>query len=314
MVAMSRLCTVRIGSSTRAGRIDGDDIVILNAADVGDVLRTSGEVAETGEAIPRETARLAPVVTAPDKVVCVGVNYLDHIEEMGRDRPSAPTYFAKFANSLIGATDDLVLPPIDVSTHIDWEVELAIVIGSPVRHASPSEALAAVAGYTVMNDGSVRDYQRRTTQFLAGKMFEGLSPLGPVLVDADELGDGSGLEIRSEVDGVVKQQSSTSELCFNVVDIVQDLSAITTLMPGDVIATGTPGGVGAAHPTRVAHRRCCLALLHRRHRRHREPLRAAVDAGSRPANPTRQPRMRTRMSSTISATVRPSVGTASNLA
>ena len=186
------------------------------------------------------------MVTAPDKVVCVGVNYLDHIEEMGRDRPSAPTYFAKFANSLIGATDDLVLPPIDVSTHIDWEVELAIVIGSPVRHASPSEALAAVAGYTVMNDGSVRDYQRRTTQFLAGKMFEGLSPLGPVLVGVDELGDGSGLEIRSEVDGVVKQQSSTSELCFNVVDIVQDLSAITTLMPGDVIATGTPGGVGAA--------------------------------------------------------------------
>jgi acylpyruvate hydrolase len=246
MVAMSRLCTVRIGSSTRAGRIDGDDIVILDAADVGDVLRAGGGVTETGEAIPRETARLAPVVTAPDKVVCVGVNYLDHIEEMGRDRPSAPTYFAKFANSLIGATDDLVLPPIDVSTHIDWEVELAIVIGSPVRHASPSQALAAVAGYTVMNDGSVRDYQRRTTQFLAGKMFEGLSPLGPVLVGVDELGDGSGLEIRSEVDGVVKQQSSTSELCFNVVDIVQDLSAITTLMPGDVIATGTPGGVGAA--------------------------------------------------------------------
>ncbi|NDH23936.1 MAG: 2-hydroxyhepta-2,4-diene-1,7-dioate isomerase [Actinobacteria bacterium] len=189
MVDMSRLCTVHIGTSTRAGRIDGDDIVILDAADVGDVLRAGGEVAETGEAIPRETARLAPVVTTPDKVVCVGVNYLDHIEEMGRDRPSAPTYFAKFANSLIGATDDLVLPPVEVSTHIDWEVELAIVIGSPVRHASPREALAAVAGYTVMNDGSVRDFQRRTTQFLAGKMFEGLSPLGPVLVGVDELGD-----------------------------------------------------------------------------------------------------------------------------
>ena len=179
----------------------------------------------------------------------MGVNYLDHIEEMGRDRPSAPTYFAKFANSLIGATDDLVLPPIDVSTHIDWEVELAIVIGSPVRHASPSEALAAVAGYTVMNDGSVRDFQRRTTQFLAGKMFEGLSPLGPVLVDADELGDGSGLEIRSEVDGVVKQQSSTSELCFNVVDIVQDLCAISTLMPGRRDRHWYPGRCGrSAHP------------------------------------------------------------------
>jgi acylpyruvate hydrolase len=165
---------------------------------------------------------------------------------MGRDRPSAPTYFAKYATALIGATDDMILPSPDVSTHVDWEVELTIVIGRPVRHASPTEALNAVAGYTIMNDGSVRDFQRRTTQFLAGKMFEGLSPLGPVLVGTDELGDGSGLEIRSEVDGIVKQQSSTSELCFNVVDIVQDLSTITTLHPGDVIATGTPGGVGAA--------------------------------------------------------------------
>ncbi|MEM8705783.1 MAG: fumarylacetoacetate hydrolase family protein [Actinomycetota bacterium] len=243
---MSRLCTVRIGRSTRAGRIEGDDIVILDAADVGAVLRAGGEVAETGDAIPRATADLGPLVTAPDKIVCVGVNYLDHIEEMGRDRPSAPTYFAKFATALIGPTDEMVLPDPDVSTHVDWEVELTIVIGSPVRHASPAEALDAVAGYTVMNDGSVRDFQRRTTQFLAGKMFEGLTPLGPVLVGTDELGDGSGLEIRSEVDGVVKQQSSTSELCFNVVDIVQDLSRITTLMPGDVIATGTPGGVGAA--------------------------------------------------------------------
>ena len=226
--------------------------------------------------------------------MCVGVNYLDHIEEMGRDRPSAPTYFAKFANSLIGATDDLVLPPIDVSTHIDWEVELAIVIGSPVRHASPSEALAAVAGYTVMNDGSVRDYQRRTTQFLAGKMFEGLSPLGPVLVGVDELGDGSGLEIRSEVDGVVKQQSSTSS-CASTSSTSSRTSVLTTLMPGDV--SPVPRAVWARRaPRRSGHRRRCLALLHRRRRRHREPLRAAVDAGNG-RRTRRQPRMRTTMSS-----------------
>ena len=244
---MSNLVTVRIGSSTRAGRVEGDDIVILDAPDVGAVLRAGGDVTETGVGIPRESADLAPLITAPDKIVCVGVNYLDHIAEMGRDRPSAPTYFAKFATALIGAMDDMVLPAPDISTHVDWEVELTVVIGKPLRHAaSGAEALDAVAGYTVMNDGSVRDYQRRTTQFLAGKMFEGLSPLGPVLVSADELGDGSGLEIRSEVDGVVKQQSNTSELCFDVVDILMDLSSITTLMPGDVIATGTPGGVGAA--------------------------------------------------------------------
>ncbi len=242
---MSHLTTVRIGSSTRAGRIEGDDIVVLDAADVGEVLRR-GDVPETGDAIPRATADLAPLIPSPGKIVCVGVNYLDHIEEMGRERPSAPTYFAKYDTALIGALDDMVLPAPEVSTHIDWEVELTIVIGAPVRHASPTEALEAVAGYTVMNDGSVRDYQRRTSQFLAGKMFEGLTPLGPVLVGRDELGDGSGLEIRSEVDGGVKQQSSTSELCFDVVDIVQDLSTITTLLPGDVIATGTPGGVGAA--------------------------------------------------------------------
>ncbi|MEM9202184.1 MAG: fumarylacetoacetate hydrolase family protein [Actinomycetota bacterium] len=242
---MSHLTTIRIGASTRAGRIDGDDIVILDAEDVGEVLRR-GDVGETGDAIPRSTADLAPLITSPGKIVCVGVNYLDHIEEMGRDRPSAPTYFAKFDTALIGALDDMVLPAPDISTHVDWEVELTVVIGKPLRHASAAEALEAVAGYTVMNDGSVRDYQRRTTQFLAGKMFEGLTPLGPVLVGTDELGDGSGLEIRSEVDGVVKQQSSTSELCFNVVDIVQDLSTITTLLPGDIIATGTPGGVGAA--------------------------------------------------------------------
>lgn len=242
---MSHLCTVRIGTTTRAGRVDGDDIVILEAADVGEVLRT-GNHAETGDAIPRATADLAPPVRSPDKVICVGQNYLDHIAEMGNEPPAHPTYFAKFANSLIGARDDMVLPAPDISTHIDWEAELAIVIGSPVRNASPTEALDAVAGYTVLNDGSVRDWQRRTKQFLAGKMFEGLTPVGPVVVGRDELGDGSGLAIRSSVDGVVKQDSSTSQLCFNVVDIVQDLSRITTLMPGDLIATGTPGGVGAA--------------------------------------------------------------------
>ncbi len=241
-----RLTTVRVSSGTSAGRVEGDDIVVLEAADVGAVLRAGGEVAETGTSIPLSSADYAPLVTHPDKIVCVGVNYLDHIAEMGRDRPSAPTYFAKYRRALIGANDHIALPPVEVSTQIDWEAELAIVIGHEVRHASASEAFAAIAGFTVLNDVSVRDYQRRTTQFLAGKTFEGMTPVGPWLVTTDESGDGSGYAISTEVDGVLKQSSNTSELCFNAVDIVQDLSTVITLEPGDVIATGTPGGVGAA--------------------------------------------------------------------
>jgi acylpyruvate hydrolase len=240
-----QLTTVIIDGSTSAGRVDGDEVVLLDAPDVGAVFAQDG-AAETGRSIAYRDAQLAPMVIAPDKIVCVGVNYLDHIAEMGRDRPAAPTYFAKYRSALIGARDDIALPSPDISTHIDWETELAIVIGSTVRNASADEALAAIGGYTVLNDVSVRDYQRRTTQFLAGKTFEGMTPLGPVVVTRDELGDGSGLAISSTIDGVVKQSSNTSELCFNCIDIVQDLSRIITLEPGDVIATGTPGGVGAA--------------------------------------------------------------------
>ncbi len=240
-----QLTTVKIDGSTSAGRVEGDEIVLLDAPDVGAVFRR-GEVAERGASLSFADAHLAPMVTAPDKIVCVGVNYLDHIAEMGRDRPAAPTYFAKYRAALIGARDDIALPDPAVSTHVDWEAELAIIIGSTVRNASPDEALAAIGGYTVLNDVSVRDYQRRTTQFLAGKTFEGMTPLGPVVVTRDELGDGSGLAIGTQIDGVEKQTSNTSELCFNCIDIVQDLSRIITLEPGDVIATGTPGGVGAA--------------------------------------------------------------------
>ncbi len=245
-----RLATIRTADGTRAGRVEGDDIVLLDASDVGAVLRSGRDSTAVamadGPTVAWADAHPAPLVTHPDKIVCVGVNYLDHIAEMGRERPSAPTYFAKYRRALIGARDDIALPPLDVSTHIDWEAELAIVIGNEVRHADRSEAEAAIAGFTVLNDVSVRDYQRRTTQFLAGKTFEGMTPLGPVMVSTDEVGDGSGLAITTEVDGVVKQSSNTSELCFTAVDIVADLSRIITLEPGDIIATGTPGGVGAA--------------------------------------------------------------------
>lgn len=163
---------------------------------------------------------------------------------MGREVPAHPTFFAKFPNSLIGAHDPIQLPR--VSTSVDWEVELGVVIGSPARHVSRDDALDHVAGYTVVNDISVRDYQRRTLQFLQGKTFEATTPVGPWLVTSDELpAGGAGLPVQCEVDGEVMQASTTSDLLFDVATLVSYFSEIATLEPGDLIATGTPDGVGA---------------------------------------------------------------------
>jgi acylpyruvate hydrolase len=185
----------------------------------------------------------APLVPAPEKILCVGQNYRDHIAEMGNEPPAYPTVFAKFASALVGAHDDIVLPA--VSDAVDYEAELTVVIGTPVRHATPEQARAAIAGYTVMNDVSVRDWQYRTSQFLQGKTFDATTPLGPWLVTPDELPEG-GWDIGTVVDGETRQRSSTAELVFGAVDLVGYLSTIMTLRPGDVIATGTPGGVGHA--------------------------------------------------------------------
>ena len=245
------LVTVRTDNGTRAGRVEGSEIVLFDDADVKAVLESGDDMAAVGDRdgdrLSLTDASLAPVIPKPDKIVCVGVNYADHVAEMGRTPPDAPTYFAKYARALVGAHDDLVLPDPAHTSHIDWECELAVIIGAPIRHATTSEeALAGVAGYSVLNDVSCRDWQRRTSQFLGGKTWEGLTPLGPALVTKDEIGDGSGLAISTTVDGEVKQQSNTDHLIFNVVDIIIDLSRIMTLDIGDVIATGTCGGVGAA--------------------------------------------------------------------
>ncbi|MFQ5556530.1 MAG: fumarylacetoacetate hydrolase family protein [Acidimicrobiales bacterium] len=249
-----RLVTIRTGSGTRAGRVEGDEVVLLDATDVRAVLEApsglSAAVDVGGPSVVWADTDLAPVIPRPDKTICGGKNYLSHIAEMSGERPAHPTYFTKYARTLIGARDPISLPAPDVSTSVDWEGELAIVIGSPVRDADPAEALAAIAGFTVLNDVSVRDWQFRTSQFMAGTAFEGTTPLGPWLVTRDEVGDGTGLELRTEVDGVVKQSANTTDMCFTPVDIVIDLSRIITLDPGDVIATGTPSGVGHAREPR----------------------------------------------------------------
>ncbi len=241
-----QLVTVRHEGSTRAGRVEGDEVVLLDASSVRAVLVDSGSAAARGPTVSLEDADLAPVVPDPDKIICVGINYGDHIAEMGRTPPDHPTYFAKYRRALIGPRDDIVLPRLELSTSVDWECELAVVIGKPVRHASPAEAMDAIAGFCALNDVSVRDWQVRTTQFLAGKTFEATTPVGPMLVTADELGDGRGLALSTTVNGEVKQRSNTDHLVFGPVDIVADLSRIMTLDPGDIIATGTPGGVGVA--------------------------------------------------------------------
>jgi acylpyruvate hydrolase len=166
---------------------------------------------------------------------------------MGRELPTYPTLFAKFARCLVGARDPIVLPA--GAERVDWEAELAFVIGAEVRHADRATAGAAIAGYSVLNDISVRDYQSRTLQWLQGKTFESSTPLGPHLVTPDEVVDDPAetpdLEIRCEVDGDVRQLARTGDLVFGPADIVAYVSQILTLEPGDVIATGTPGGVGA---------------------------------------------------------------------
>jgi acylpyruvate hydrolase len=241
-----RFVTLRSEHGTSAGRIEGQDVVELDARDVREVLERMSEhvsVGETGHVLSRDAVDLAPVVPHPRKIICVGLNYRAHILEMGRDVPTAPTLFAKFDRALIGATDDIVLP--EESAQVDWEVELVLVIGRSVRRANRDEAAAAIAGYTVGNDISMRDWQWRTPEWLQGKTFESSTPIGPELVTADELSV-EDLEVLCEVDGQVMQRSRTSDLVFSPVDLVAYASTIITLDPGDVIMTGTPGGVGGA--------------------------------------------------------------------
>jgi acylpyruvate hydrolase len=242
-----KLATIRTATGHRAVRVDGSGAIETGEVDVRALLErpdwAAHAAAAAGPVHPLDGLDYAPLVPSPEKIICVGLNYRDHVLEMGNQLPEYPTVFAKFAPALVGAYDDIVLPR--ASQAIDYEVELTVVIGRSVRHATPEQARAAIAGYTVLNDVSVRDFQYRTKQFLQGKTFEKSTPLGPWMVTPDELPEG-GWEVSTVLDGETMQRSTTSELVFNAVDLVVYLSGIVTLNPGDVIATGTPGGVGHA--------------------------------------------------------------------
>jgi acylpyruvate hydrolase len=243
-----RFATIRTDYGTTAARVDGDMLIPLASADVGEMLAAGGEgpglAREGAEPVPVAEADFAPLVPRPGKIFCVGLNYRAHIQETGRELPEYPTLFAKFAETLLGPRDDLALPA--VSERVDWEVELGVVIGTPLYRATPEEATGAIAGYTVINDVSMRDWQRRTLQWLQGKAFQHSTPVGPYLVTAGEVGNAADLEVRCEVDGEVMQQSRTSDLLFSPAEIAAYASQVITLRPGDLIATGTPGGVGDA--------------------------------------------------------------------
>ncbi|MEV5709632.1 fumarylacetoacetate hydrolase family protein [Actinoallomurus sp. NPDC052274] len=243
-----RLLTFRSESGTRAGRLDGDGTVTtLDAPDVGALLASGADwreraAAAAGPRVALDGLDLAPVVPSPSKIICVGLNYKLHIAETGLATPEYPTLFAKFARALVGAGDPIVLPA--ASREMDWEVELAVVVGRTVGGADAADAREAIAGYTAANDISARDFQRRTAQWLQGKTFDSTTPLGPVLVTGDEIGDATDLELTCAVDGEEMQRGRTSDMLFAPAELISYLSRIVTLDPGDVVLTGTPSGIG----------------------------------------------------------------------
>lgn len=237
--------------TTTAAVLDGGAWHALPAPDLSALLAqepTSGSrmpLAELATRAGREVVGAKPVLPlpAPAKVVCCGLNYAEHIQETGRELPRFPTLFAKFADTLTGPTDDIVLPH---GLQVDWEAELAVVVGAPLRNADATTAKAAVAGYTIANDVSVRDWQYRTLQWFQGKAWDRSTPVGPVIVTPDEVDPGAGLDVICRVDGEEVQRDSSATLVFDSAALLAYISTFTTLRPGDLVLTGTPGGVGAA--------------------------------------------------------------------
>jgi acylpyruvate hydrolase len=243
-----RLTTITAEHGTSAARISDGTVIVLPYPDVGTLLRdpdwrarAASAGTEAGEA--SALANNLPVVR-PDKTICVGLNYRTHVKETNSKTPEYPTLFAKFPDSLTGAGSPICLPR--ASAAVDWEAELGVVMGARARHVSADDALSLVAGFTAVNDVSMRDWQRRTSEWLAGKNFEKSTPVGPALVTLDEFDDPLDLAISCEVDGQVMQQARTSDLLFGIAELISYISEFTTLRPGDLIATGTPSGVAAA--------------------------------------------------------------------
>lgn len=224
----------------------GGDMTRLLAQSAGlDAARQAAAKASASVIKPLAGTRFLPVVPHPGKVICLGLNYADHAKEGGHARPDYPSFFLRGASSLGAHLQPIIRPK--ASTRLDYEAELAVVIGRKARHLSKASALDCVAGYTCCNDGSVRDYQRKSSQWTIGKNFDQTGPLGPWLVTPEELPPGcAGLRIQSRLNGQVMQNANTTDFLWNVVEALVIITECMTLEPGDVIITGTPAGVGYA--------------------------------------------------------------------
>ena len=253
-----KLLNFLVEGEVRAGLVRDGGVEDLSASGLwhGPVPVKREELAEiaqrlstpTSPTLPLDSLRVAPVVIAPEKIICVGLNYRRHAAEAHMEIPAVPAIFGKFANSLSAHRAKIALPPVDYK--YDYEAELGVVMGREAWQISEADALSYVAGYCCVNDLSARGPQLATTQWMAGKILDGFFPAGPFLVTTDSIPDPQNLSIRCTVNGVVRQNSSTSDMIFSVATIIAFLSQLVTLKPGDIIATGTPEGVmlGAKDP------------------------------------------------------------------
>jgi acylpyruvate hydrolase len=218
---------------------------LLAALDAKGLSELEERAGEANERIVLAEATLCAPITDPQKIICIGLNYRDHAEETGQEIPAAPMWFAKFANSLVGSGADIVLPAAHAE-YVDYEAELALVIGRVAKNVSAEDALAHIAGAMPFNDVSARDLQLQNPLWTSGKAIDTFAPCGPALVTLEEIGDLGALELRTRINGEVLQQGTTANLIFGPAEVVAWLSRTMTLLPGDIIATGTPAGVGVA--------------------------------------------------------------------
>lgn len=248
-----RLVTFTHQGRTRVGRLEAEAVVDLSAGGLPQELAAllaaedgmALAAAASGPSLPLADVRLEAPVQSPPKILGVGLNYADHVEELGREKPAVPMIFNKQSTSVAGPFDPVHLPR--VSDKLDYEGELAMVIGRRCRHVPRDRAHEVIAGYMTANDVSVRDWQIRSPTFTMGKSFDTHCPIGPALVSVDEIGASPlRLELRTWVNGELRQHSNTNQLIFDCFDLVEHLSSAFTLLPGDIIVTGTPGGVAAA--------------------------------------------------------------------